>query len=272
MAGMDLVNFSPDNTLVTCCHRQDFDYVIKCWDIATGTLQSTVKFSPDSNLAAFYFQNDMIRCWASQDNVSFYTDDNTTKLLHSTSRTFITFLEGHSDSLTTVKFSPNGKSLTSGLRDGIVKLWNTPTGTLQHTLPGHMDSITDVAFLCDGKLVTSNSHNKSIKLWNADTGMLYHTLPVEDVADNLVFLTDSPLLNTRQGSFRIQPPYSGFVSFVGHENAEIFLGYYWILQEKEMLWLPHQYRPTAWAVRDGTVFIGSSSGQVITMELSMIYR
>ena len=38
MAGMDLVNFSPDNTPVTCCHRQDFDYVIKCWDIATGGL------------------------------------------------------------------------------------------------------------------------------------------------------------------------------------------------------------------------------------------
>ena len=283
MAGMDLVNLSPDNTLVTCCHRQEFDYVIKCWDIATGTLQyilnepsgsdsvPIVKFSPDSKLTAFYFRNDMISCWVSRDNVSFYTGDNTIKLLDSNSGTLLGSLGGHSDSLTTVKFSLDGKSLASGSRDGIVKLWNIPTGTPQHTLPGHMNSITNVAFSSDGKLVASSSHDKSIKLWNADTGMLHHTFPVEDVADNLIFSTDGPFLNTSQGSFRIQPPYSGFVSLVGHKNADLFLGYYWIaLQDKEMLWLPHQYRPTAWAVRDGTVFIGSSSGQGITMELGTL--
>ena len=159
-----------------------------------------VKFSLGSKLTTFYFQNDMIKCWASQDNMSFYTNNNTIKLLDSTSEVFLTSLEGHSDSLTTVKFSLDGKSLTSVSRRGIVKLWNNPTGTPQHTLPGHMISITDVAFSCDGKLVTSSSHKKSIKLWNADTGMLHHTFPVEEVAVNLISLTDGLFLYTSQGS------------------------------------------------------------------------
>ncbi|KAK9847015.1 wd40 domain protein, partial [Penicillium brevicompactum] len=213
----DRMNLSPDNKLVACYS----DKIIKCWDVATGTLQyilndpsdsdsvPVLKFSPDSKLAAFYFRNYMIKSSSSKGmwDVSFYTNDKAVKLLDASNGTLLDALEGHSDCLTTVKFSGDGNSLASGSLDGIVKLWDLLARTLQHTFAGHTDAITDVALSSDGKLVASSSNDKTIKLWDADTGEMQHSFAVEDVANDLQFSTDRPFLNTSQGSFMLQPSY-----------------------------------------------------------------
>ncbi|KAI3055665.1 hypothetical protein CBS147353_11284 [Aspergillus niger] len=96
-------------------------------------------------------------------------------------------LEGHSDSVDAVAFSPDGQTVVSGSDDSTIKLWNAATGELQQTLEGHSASVTAVAFSPDGQTVVSGSYDRTIKLWNAATGELQQTLeghsdPVSAVA------------------------------------------------------------------------------------------
>ncbi|QGA15960.1 hypothetical protein EYB26_003627 [Talaromyces marneffei] len=85
-------------------------------------------------------------------------------------------LEGHSGSVSAVAFSPNGKLVVSGSRDGTIKLWDLATGALQQTLKGHSSWVQAVAFSPDGKLVASGSLDETVKLWDPSTSTLQQTL------------------------------------------------------------------------------------------------
>ena len=50
-------------------------------------------------------------------------------------------LEGHTDNVWSVVFSPDGKMLASGSWDQTVRLWNVNTGQLLHTLTEHTNEV-----------------------------------------------------------------------------------------------------------------------------------
>lgn len=60
---------------------------------------------------------------------------------------------GHSRSVTSVAFSPDGKQVVSGSNDETVRLWNAATEAPLQTLEGHSDWVTSVALSLDGKLL-----------------------------------------------------------------------------------------------------------------------
>ncbi|KUL81353.1 hypothetical protein ZTR_11402 [Talaromyces verruculosus] len=99
-------------------------------------------------------------------------------------------LEGHTDSVNTVAFNPDGKLVASGSSDGTVKLWDPATGALQQTLEDHTDSVNAVAFSPNGKLVASGFDNGTVKLWDSATGALQQTL--EDHTDSVKAVAFSP--------------------------------------------------------------------------------
>jgi WD40 repeat protein len=73
-------------------------------------------------------------------------------------------LEGHSDVVWSLSFSPDGQLIASASRDNTVKLWH-PNGTLVNTLNGHSDSVTSVSFSPDSQLIASSSWDGTIRLW-----------------------------------------------------------------------------------------------------------
>ena len=76
-------------------------------------------------------------------------------------------LEGHSNGVLSVAFSPDGKTIASGSSDNTIKLWNLEGKELR-TLTGHSNWVWSVAFSPDGKTIASGSYDKSIKLWNLE--------------------------------------------------------------------------------------------------------
>ncbi|BDI14532.1 hypothetical protein ANSO36C_03340 [Nostoc cf. commune SO-36] len=85
-------------------------------------------------------------------------------------------LEGHSSVVSSVVFSPDGKTLASGSDDNTIKLWDVSTGKAMKALTGHSSWVFSVVFSPDGKTLASGSEDKTIKLWDVSTGKAMKTL------------------------------------------------------------------------------------------------
>ena len=63
-------------------------------------------------------------------------------------------LKGHSFSVDSVAFSPDGKRIVSGSADNTLRLWDVETGKpIGEPLTGHRKEVDSVAFSPDGKRI-----------------------------------------------------------------------------------------------------------------------
>lgn len=79
-------------------------------------------------------------------------------------------LEGHSSSVGSVVFSPDGKLLASASSDSTARIWEAATGAPLHTLEGHSGEVLSVVFSPDGKLLASASDDSTARIWSVETG------------------------------------------------------------------------------------------------------
>ncbi|MEE1203610.1 MAG: hypothetical protein UHN59_04835, partial [Bacteroidales bacterium] len=77
-------------------------------------------------------------------------------------------LEGHSEYVYSVAYSPDGTKIISGSKDKTIKIWDANTGECLKTLEGHSDDVRSVAFSLDGTKIISGSFDKTVKIWGEE--------------------------------------------------------------------------------------------------------
>jgi WD40 repeat protein len=85
-------------------------------------------------------------------------------------------LNGHTDGIRCVAFSPIGSRIASASRDGTAIVWDATSGRAVQTIKGHAGSVSGVAFSPDGKWLATASSDRTVKVWDAATGTELHTL------------------------------------------------------------------------------------------------
>jgi WD40 repeat protein len=74
-------------------------------------------------------------------------------------------LQGHTDTLRSLQFSPDGKMVITTSRDKTAKLWNLDGKELL-TLRGHEADVRSAVFSPDGQTIATASWDNTAKLWN----------------------------------------------------------------------------------------------------------
>ncbi|GAB1540530.1 hypothetical protein NUACC21_31990 [Scytonema sp. NUACC21] len=165
---VNAVAFSPDGRFLV---SGSSDETIKLWDISTGkevrtfsghaSWVNSVAFSP-SPLNPSYKQG-FGRMLASGGA------DGTIRLWLASTPLEVRVFRGHTDSVWSIAFSPDGQLLVSGSADCSIKLWQVSTGREIFTFTRHSFFVNAVAFSPDGQLIASGCADSTIKLWHINT-------------------------------------------------------------------------------------------------------
>jgi WD40 repeat protein len=156
--GVTSVAFAPNSQLVT---SGSYDETVRVWDAVTGTGQHAPRIHPswDQGLSvAFSPENTCIASACFGNTVTVFVLDAATGAQRIASE--------DSKGRLCVTYSPNGRWIATGTRDGSIEIWDAATGTKQHVTRSHRDWVRAVAFSSDSRLVVSGSEDHTIQVWD----------------------------------------------------------------------------------------------------------
>src|SRR5262249_2213575 len=104
-------------------------------------------FSPDGKIFAAA-QGQSIRVWAIDRAEELVT------------------LQGHSDLVTDIAFSPDSQQVASSSRDRTIRIWSIRNGSELQTLRGHTGFVTSVVYAENGRSLVSVGLDMSLRRWS----------------------------------------------------------------------------------------------------------
>ena len=90
-------------------------------------------------------------------------------------------LEGHTDSVSSIRISDDGKTVVSGASDRTVRVWNLTSGSAGGILEGHKSFVFHVALSSDGSLIAS-ADGGEVRLWDVRSGQCAQVINSKVVA------------------------------------------------------------------------------------------
>lgn len=86
------------------------------------------------------------------------------------------FKGAHSDTVSSVDFSGDGKLLVSGAADRFVKAWTVADTKLVKSFEGHTHQVLGVTLKRDGRIIASAGADNAVKIWSLVTGEVVRTI------------------------------------------------------------------------------------------------
>gem|GEM_PF-5071025 len=99
-------------------------------------------------------------------------------------------ISGHTDTVTSLALSPDGRMLASGSSDNTVRVWDTETGENLFVLTGHENTVNTVTFRSNRQLA-SGSDDTTIIIWNLNDGSISETIDSGPTAINHIEFSPS---------------------------------------------------------------------------------
>jgi cell division cycle protein 20 (cofactor of APC complex) len=102
-------------------------------------------------------------------------------------------LQGHSQEVCGLRWSPDGTKLASGGNDNLVNIW-APTGALEHTLSQHTAAVKALAWCpwTPNLLATGGgTADRSIKFWNTTNGNLVNSVDAKSQVSSLLWNSEN---------------------------------------------------------------------------------
>jgi RNA polymerase sigma factor (sigma-70 family) len=167
-----VVTYSPDGKVLA---SGGMDQAVVLWDPATGKElrrfqaeggpASDVLFSPDGKLLAAVVRGKPLQLWE-------VGSGNARPLTPPAGPVAAPGAVTGGD-VESAAFSPDGRLIVTGGRDGFARLWDVANGQQVRALPGHLGWIIGLAFSRDGRTLAAGNW-RNIHLWEVSTGKLRH--------------------------------------------------------------------------------------------------
>jgi WD40 repeat protein len=171
---------------------------LRLWDIDNGTELTLINGMHDN---VFKGMHDNVRCLTLSPDGRFFAAGHfpesqagravhflnvvtpgTIRLWDLEDGRMIRSFSGHTNVVSSIAFSPDGKTLVSSSFDKTIRLWDVATGKELKRFVGHTGPVECVAFTPDGRRLVScgDQDNPTLKVWDVTTGrQLLESAPVE---------------------------------------------------------------------------------------------
>ena len=167
--------FSPNGRHLVSCSGSDS--AIKIWDTTSGSLirsikqvaVSAVSFSPDGNHIIGAYQVSSNEC-----NIKIWNTANGSEV-----RTLV----GHTNSIWSVTYSPNGRQILTASDDRSIRIWDAGNGQILKVINSEAQ-FRNAIYSPNGRHIAVSSIDRrnrvyAIRIYNAETGQEIRVIPIQ---------------------------------------------------------------------------------------------